>query len=82
VGVNIFKISGGQVSCAPAPDAPKVDPLAQSVEHNTFNVGVLGSFAASLYYPFGTIEVVPAWKWLMDSIALICFNIVLNHIYT
>ena len=23
--------------------APKVDPLAQSVEHNTFNVGVLGS---------------------------------------
>ena len=22
---------------------PKVDPLAQSVEHNTFNVGVLGS---------------------------------------
>ena len=21
----------------------KVDPLAQSVEHNTFNVGVLGS---------------------------------------
>ena len=23
--------------------AQKVDPLAQSVEHNTFNVGVLGS---------------------------------------
>ena len=24
-------------------NANKVDPLAQSVEHNTFNVGVLGS---------------------------------------
>ena len=24
-------------------NAYKVDPLAQSVEHNTFNVGVLGS---------------------------------------
>ena len=24
-------------------ESPKVDPLAQSVEHNTFNVGVLGS---------------------------------------
>ena len=40
----------------------KVDPLAQSVEHNTFNVGVLGSSPkriteieafSSLYFVFG-----------------------------
>ena len=36
---------------------PYFDPLAQSVEHNTFNVGVLGSNPKriTLSNPFGTI---------------------------
>ena len=35
---NTFSAFGLHHHCT-----PKVDPLAQSVEHNTFNVGVLGS---------------------------------------
>ncbi len=55
----------------------KVDPLAQSVEHNTFNVGVLGSSPkritkkrsslTSFLFPLDVLTLRCIWQWFPDT---------------